>query len=260
MFPRPDKWTAFLLSLAVPGAGQLCAGSVTCLAWFLAAGLLAWFWIVLQQESWNAALIGGQFVTLMLLGVCSAEHAKRLLEPRGTKTSRSAGGTYQVCRTRRRGRGIEIRVELAVPLSSAELWKRVSDLPAFLTIDPFHERVVLMRDKPAAGVDLVLWHNAFGRRFARFGRILSWREGEGYTFSDLSQHGPRCGFPHVFCIAITPGGERGHEDRLKPELQHSRLSIAVRGKWTSPLVPVFIGRGWIWLVCREHARLLRKGL
>jgi hypothetical protein len=133
----------------------------------------------------------------------------------------------------------------------ATAWRRVSDLPAFLTIDPFHERVVLMRDAPAAGVDLVLWHNAFGRRFARFGRILSWREGCGYTFSDLSPRGPRHGFPHVFAVAVDP---------LPGRAEQSRLTIAVRGKWTSPLVPAAIGRWWIWLVCREHARLLRKGL
>ena len=255
MLQPPDKWTAFFLSLAVPGAGQLCAGSVSCLAWFLAAGLLASFWIVLDQGNWNAALICGQFVTLMLLGVCSAEHAKRLLEP-AARPGRM-GMRERVCKSSRRGRAIEIRIELDVPLSAAELWNRVAELPTFLTIDPFHERVVLMRDKPAAGVDLVLWHNGFGRRFARFGRILSWREGQGYMFSDLSPRGPRRGFPHVFCIAIEPIGD---EDRLKPGLQRSRLIIAVRGKWTSHVVPVFVGRWWIWLVCREHARLLQKGL
>ena len=37
-----DKWSAFWLSLAVPGAGQLWAGRWSCLAYFAAAaGLMA---------------------------------------------------------------------------------------------------------------------------------------------------------------------------------------------------------------------------
>jgi hypothetical protein len=38
------------------------------------------------------------------------------------------------------------------------------------------------------------------------------------------------------------------------------LTIRVRGRWTSRFAPVWLGRWWIWLVCREHARLLAKGL
>lgn len=259
-----DKWTAFLLSLAVPGVGQLWAGSATCLAWFLAAGGTVAIGAAVSAGETNGVLIVGQFASLMILAVFSAEHAKRLLEPRrdkvsGEAPSRPAGGTYQksesikahVCQTRGRGRAINIETRLDVPLPASELWSRVADLPRFLTIDPFHERVVLMRNEPAAGVDLVLWHNAFGRRFARFGRILSWHAGESYAFSDLSAHGKQRGFPHVFTVQVRP----------HPSDDNScTLSIAVRGKWTSPLVPAAIGRWWVWLVCREHARLLRKGL
>jgi hypothetical protein len=56
----------------------------------------------------------------------------------------------------------------------------------------------------------------------------------------------------VFCIRIEPA--RAASGAV------SRLSISVRGKWTSRIVPVALGRWWIWLVCREHARLLQKGL
>lgn len=245
-----DKWTAFLLSLVAPGTGQLFAGSFTCVAWFLAAGLLASVWLWLADGNQNTAFLLGQFITLAALGVCSAEHAKRLLEP--MERPRRQGNQARVGCVRRTGRSIDMRIELDVPLPVSELWRRVADLPRFLTIDPFHERVTLMRDAPAAGVDLVLWHNAFGRRFARFGRILSWREGQGYTFSDLSPRGGRRGFPHVFCLDVLPCPE-GKEN-------HSRLTIGVKGKWTSPWVPAPLGRLWIWLVCSEHARLLRKGL
>lgn len=248
----PEKWTPFLLSLAVPGVGQLWAGSITCLAWFVAAGSVAAFWLTLSQgmsAEMARILLVGQFLSLALLSLCSAEHAKRLLEP--TARRRRDIRTH-VCGLRGRGRAIQVNVELDLRCSAEDLWRRVSDLPQFLTIDPFHESVVLMRDAPAAGVDLVLWHNAFGRRFARFGRILRWQEGAGYTFSDLSARGPKRGFPHVFCIRVQPA-EAGSRHA-------SRLTIAVRGKWTSRFVPVAIGRWWIWMVCREHARLLRKGL
>jgi hypothetical protein len=40
----------------------------------------------------------------------------------------------------------------------------------------------------------------------------------------------------------------------------STLTIRIRGRWTSRIVPVWLGRQWIRLVCREHARLLAKGL
>jgi hypothetical protein len=101
-------------------------------------------------------------------------------------------------------------------------------------------------------VDLLLSHNAFGRRFLRFGRIVAWHDGSGYTFSDMSGRGPRCGFPHVFAVKLSPAGA-GAATR-------TRLTIRVRGRWTSRLAPTWLGRTWVWLVCREHARLLRKAL
>lgn len=244
---RTSKWTAFLLSACVPGAGQLAARSWTCLAWFAAAGLVAAAFArageIVDAGLWLIPLQVGTGAALCLL---SAEHAKRLLEQRRPRKSGAihsavtcAGG---------RGRNVEVAIALTVNRSPESLWNQVSDLPRFLTIDPFHDDVTLMRDQPAKGVDLVLSHNAFGRRFLRFGQILSWREGVGYTFSDLSARGPRVGFPHVFMVAIEPHPHR------------SRLTIRIRGRWTSRFVPVWIGRLWIWLVCREHARLLRKGL
>jgi hypothetical protein len=245
VMPGTSKWTAFLLSACVPGAGQLAARSWTCLAWFAAAGLAAAAFAragqIVDGGVWLTPLEIGMGIALCLL---SAEHAKRLLEQGrhscvvGSEVS-CAGG---------RGRIVEVVITLTVVRSPEHLWNQISDLPRFLTIDPFHDEVTLMRDQPAKGVDLVLSHNAFGRRFLRFGRILAWREGVGYTFSDLSARGPRVGFPHVFMVRIEPRGDV------------ARLTIRVRGRWTSRLVPVWLGRLWIRLVCREHARLLCKGL
>ena len=189
----------------------------------------------------------------MTLCLLSAEHAKRLLEQR-----RDKGGSGVVASSIRRsqssGRKLDIEISLDVARPAADVWNLISDLPRFLTIDPFHDHVTLMRDQPAVGVDLVLSHNAFGRRFLRFGKIIAWREGSGYTFSDLSPRGPKQGFPHVFMISLQPLPTSDEESPL------TRLNIQVRGRWTSRLAPVWLGRLWVWLVCREHARLLRKGI
>lgn len=250
-----SKWTAFLLSACVPGAGQLAARSWTCVAWFAAAGMLAAGWTFAGQvlggsATWLLPLQIGAGMTLCLL---SAEHAKRLLERRREKGGSSVVAA-PVCRSQSSGRKLNIEISLDVARPAAEVWSLISDLPRFLTIDPFHDQVTLMRDQPAVGVDLVLSHNAFGRRFLRFGRIIAWREGSGYTFSDLSPRGPKHGFPHVFMINLQPLATPDEK------LPLTRLTIHVRGRWTSRLVPAWLGRLWVWLVVREHARLLRKGI
>ena len=247
-----SKWTAFLLSACVPGAGQLAARSWTCLAWFAAAGLLVAFGTRVSQlfdhAAWLMPVQLGAGIALCLL---SAEHGKRLLENRPAR--RSAAIASRVVCAGGVGRNVDVLISLTLSRSPECLWSTIRDLPQFLTIDPFHDEVVLMREQPAAGVDLTLSHNAFGRRFLRFGRILAWHEGVGYTFSDLSPRGPRVGFPHVFIVRVEPAAEYTSQPA-------SRLTIRIRGRWTSRFMPVWLGRLWIWLVCREHARLLKKGL
>jgi hypothetical protein len=254
MSAKTSKWTAFLLSACVPGAGQLAASSWTCLAWFASAGLLVAGFAHRQRLFENSAgwLFPIQIGAGIALSVLSAEHAKRLLEQKREKGSMVTNSSVQCSRLK--GRHLDILISLDVACSQMELWSIIRDLPQFLTIDPFHDAVTLMRPSPATGVDLVLSHNAFGRRFLRFGRIVAWREASGYTFSDLSPHGPRAGFPHVFIVKLEPIS--------KPTdfAARSRLTIGVRGRWTSRLAPVWLGRLWVWLVCREHARLLRQGL
>lgn len=247
-----SKWTAFLLSACVPGAGQLAARSWTCLAWFVATGLLVAALACLKQVVNEAVwLIPVQLGAGMALCLLSAEHGKRLLERRRARGS--AVVDSRVACAGGAGRNVDVLISLTVVRSPESLWSAVRDLPQFLTIDPFHDEVILMRDQPAAGVDLTLSHNAFGRRFLRFGRILAWHEGVGYTFSDLSSRGPRVGFPHVFIVRVLPGPDSAQQPT-------SRLTIRIRGRWMSRLAPVWLGRLWIRLVCLEHARLLRKGL
>jgi hypothetical protein len=248
-----SKWTAFLLSACVPGAGQLAARSWTCLPWFAVSACLVAVFAQLGKPAdgaaWPLAVQVGAGATLCLL---SAEHAKRLLEHGQGQNSQVVSSLVSCAGGH--GRSVDIAIVLTVKRSRESLWQQIRDLPQFLTIDPFHDKVILMRDSPAVGVDLTLSHNAFGCRFLRFGRILAWRENSGYAFSDLSARGPRTGFPHVFDVQIEPL----HEPQHSPPM--SRLTIRVRGRWTSRLVPVWLGRLWIRLVCLEHARLLRKGL
>jgi hypothetical protein len=252
-----SKWTAFLLSACVPGAGQLAARSWTCLPWFAAAACLvavfAYGEHLGEEAAWPLAVQFGAGATLCLL---SAEHAKRLLE-QGQGRDSQVVSTLVSC-AGGHGRSVDIAIVLTVKRSPGNLWQQIRDLPNFLTIDPFHDKVILMRDSPTVGVDLTLSHNAFGCRFLRFGRILAWREGFGYAFSDLSARGPRTGFPHVFDVQIEPLPEPLPSPQHSPPM--SCLTIRVRGRWTSWLVPVWLGRLWIRLVCLEHARLLQKGL
>lgn len=246
--PNVDKWTPFMCSLMLPGAGQLLAGNWSAVAWLLAAGSLA-----AVGSTWSAAGMSGaaalQGFCLLLLGVVSAEHAKRLLEPQAAHPHAIARPRVRYQRKARRNVRVQIVLDLQLPVDV--LWARVSQLTSFLTIDPFHQRVTLKGDRPARGVDLVLHHNIFGIRLRRFGRLLRWQAGKGYTFSDLSVHDPRRGFPHVFIVDVAALGSLDGQ---------SQLTITVCGKWTATAIPLWIGRWWLWAVCREHGRLLRKAL
>lgn len=150
---------------------------------------------------------------------------------------------------RARGRSVSLGFELDVPLPAVDVWSRIARLEEFVCLDPFHCRVTLMRPAPGVGVDMVIEHAVLGIHLLRFGRILRWREGEGYAFSDMSRRGRRHGFPHVFFVRLVPFGE----DRC-------RLTIEVRGRWTLPLVPARLGMIWLRWVANQHARILQKSL
>jgi hypothetical protein len=102
------------------------------------------------------------------------------------------------------------------------------------------------------GVAIALEHRVFGVKFLRFGRLLRWREGRGYTFSDLSGRSEGRGFfPHVFDFAVEPSASAGEGV--------TRLIVGIRGLWTSRL-PRWAGLWWFRYVSREHARLLKDAL
>jgi hypothetical protein len=151
------------------------------------------------------------------------------------------------------GSGIDLVIDVDVARPVEEVWARLADFAGFVTIDPMHNRVIVQGPgrelKP--GVELAIEHVAFGITFFRFGKLLTWRDGCGYSFSDLSRKGALGFFPHVFDFAVEPG-EAGAGG--------SRLIVSVRGKWTSRRWPRWLGLIWFRYVGREHARMLRAAL
>ena len=235
------KWRAFWLSIFVPGLGQLRVGRWTGAAYLAAAiGLgSATGW----PTSWRAA--GGA-----ALALASAERARRFVEYGGKTRPIGTGAILARVRTMKvGGRGLDVRVELEVPRPAEEVWSRMADLRRFVAIDPFHARVIVPGPGLEVGADLVLEHRVLGVRFHRFGRLLRWREGESYAISDLSAKGARGFFPHVFAFDVVPTGPG-----------RCRLSLKVRGRWNSRVVPKWAGAAWVGLIGREHARLLRAEL
>ena len=226
----------------------MLAGSTTALAWFTVAALATALFVPLESDSSNRWIYCLQVPLWFGLCLASAWHARRLLErPAPWRASRRSQASVK-CRGGQ-GRAIKANIHIQTSTSAAELRRRVRDLENFLTIDPFHERITLMREVPAAGVDVVLHHDAFGRRFDRFGRILWWREGEGFAISDLSPRDPRRGFPHIFTYRI-----QAHDEHS------ATLSVEITGRWTSRWIPTWLGRVWIKCVCRYHATLLAGAL
>ncbi len=237
-----DKWTAALMSLAAPGAGQLWAGKLSAIGW------LACVAMVLAVGASLRAPAAVTTLCLAAVSLLSAEHAKRGLE-RQPSWRRSAAVVSRQYWRRPRGRGVRFGFELSIALPAEVVWRRVAELPTFLCVDPFHTRVAFLTSARAAGAELAIEHRAPGFRNVRFGRVLRWREGEGFAFSDLSRLGKNRGFPHVFHVSVQPNGSRD-----------CRLRIDVRGKWTARRLPLTLGQWWLRYVAWEHARLLRKAM
>lgn len=129
-----------------------------------------------------------------------------------------------------------IRCEAALPfdLPAACVWGQARDFARFAAHDYFHRNVRVEGGVPCQGARLQLAHQYAGIRTERIGRILRWREGEGYAFSDLSRRGVRVGFPHVFRLQIEPVDD-----------QRCLVHLTVRGLWTSRWIPVPCRRMWL---------------
>jgi hypothetical protein len=121
-----------------------------------------------------------------------------------------------------------------VPLSAGATWGQLRGFNQYARQDFFHAELEIEGGIPRAGAALKISHRFLGLRFARVGRILIWREGIGYSFSDLSLRGPRSAFPHVFSF------------RIEPNVTNvCRLHIRVKGLWTAR--HIFRPMAWLWL-------------
>jgi hypothetical protein len=97
----------------------------------------------------------------------------------------------------------------------------------------------------------------------RVGRILRWQEWNpsavsaagscgrpaGYSFSDLSQRGPRHGFPHTFSYYLRAAGA-----------ESCTLEVVVRGRWTARFIPRWAARLWLTWVFAHVVLSVRNSL
>ncbi len=129
---------------------------------------------------------------------------------------------------------VRMRAVLRFDVPAEVVWARMRDFERFTALDPVHDRIVLLATEPVAGARIRIEHRFAGCSVDRDGRILWWREEEGYAFSDLSRRGRRVGFPHATVFRVEPDGVGG-----------CRWSIEVRGLWTARLVPRWAA--WVWM-------------
>lgn len=139
--------------------------------------------------------------------------------------------------------------EAVLPMPRARAWRRLRDFERFACQDYFHKRVLLQDPVVRRGTRFLLEHRALGIGFMRRGRILSWREGYSYAFSDLSLRDPRRGFPHVFRYSLAEAGRNA-----------TRLKVELSGRWTATFVPRDTTRLWLYVAATKIARSVRGSL
>lgn len=136
---------------------------------------------------------------------------------------------------------VDASVTLHLPMSAATVWGQLRDWRRTLTVDPLHARVEAVdasRDAyPPQGMHIRIVHRLLGVQVTRRGRVCWWREGVGFSVSDLSMRGGRVGFPHVCGYRVRPIGDGTCE-----------LTVSARGKWTATWMPRWLVRTWLWWV------------
>jgi|SRR5665213_2400422 len=123
---------------------------------------------------------------------------------------------------------------IEIPMSAARAWGQLRDFTRYACTDPFHVDLRIEGSIPRAGAALTLYHSYVGIRIRRTGRILVWREGTQFSFSDLSLSGPRHGFPHVMTCCVNAVDD-----------QHCAVNIKVQGRWSNRRIPGFLARLWL---------------
>ncbi len=146
---------------------------------------------------------------------------------------------------------VSLKIDVETPMPATEAWRQLTDLRRFACVDIFHRRLIWAARENKVGGTFFLEHKFLFWSVMRNGRVLTWREGSSYSFSDLSERDPQLGFPHVYCFRVEPlaGG-------------CSRVTLQITGRWTAQWIPrplVRIWFRWILLHTREKlANLLLK--
>ena len=137
--------------------------------------------------------------------------------------------------TIRRTGAVECFGRFELPTGVGAAWCQIRDFRRFAAIDFFHGSVrVLGGGGVRAGAAIEIPHRFGPFRVTRVGRILSWEEGRGYAFSDLSARRPRRGFPHAYRYELHPQG---------PDT--CCVEITIRGRWTLRALPRPLVRLWL---------------
>ncbi|MDB5327872.1 MAG: hypothetical protein JWM57_3441 [Phycisphaerales bacterium] len=145
-------------------------------------------------------------------------------------------------------RRVVCRAVVPLPLTARQAWGQLRDFHRYAAHDHFHAGFLIEGGVPQAGARLTIEHRYGPFRTRRVGRILRWREGEGFAFSDLSIGDARRAFPHVLRMSVGPTSEAT-----------CALTIAVTGRWTAP-TPRWIARLWLAWVFLQIVQKTRNGL
>jgi hypothetical protein len=135
-----------------------------------------------------------------------------------------------------------------LPLSARVVWGQLRDFQTSARHDPFHAVIHVEGNVPRAGAGLEIVHRHLLWRSVRIGRILRWKEGCGFAFSDLCKSDVQRAFPHVLSYRLEAESEKSCE-----------LQIMVRGQWTAG-GPRWIGRLWLWWVFSQVVRSVENQL
>lgn len=144
--------------------------------------------------------------------------------------------------------------EIEAPISASQMWGQMRDWVRFATRDPLHARIritsspagdAMSAGQAVRGSTFVIEHRLFGIGPDRIGRMLVWREGSGFAFSDLSRRGVKVGFPHVCSYHVAALTE------------HScRLHVSARGRWTARWMPRWMIHLWLrWVLLETGLRI-----
>lgn len=148
------------------------------------------------------------------------------------------------------GGRVDCRADVPLPLTVRQAWGQLRDFHRYAAHDHFHAGFRIEGGVPRAGARLVILHRYGPFTVERAGRIVLWREGEGFAFSDLSRRNARRAFPHVLRMTLCDAG---------PDA--CVLQVRVGGRWTA-WTPRWAARLWLaWvflsIVQRVRNQLLR---